>query len=314
MIVLSLLLAGTIAEPLRRLVGGRRARAPRRQGARGDPRLHRPPGRDRPSLRRAARHDQRALQPHRGDRELRRRRRARAEEPADLAAQRGRDPAARQDRGVARPAARRHPARRAPPRPADHRHLRRLAPRRRTGARGGRAASTSCACSRPSSRSPTRCARDDGVDIELDIAPRPRGRDALLRHRATTAGSARSSPISIDNARSFSPPGRRRCASPLRRAGARASRSSSTTTARAFRAARTSSASSSASTPTGPEQGFGQNSGLGLSISRQIVEAHRRPIWAENRCRRRRQARRRAPRRALHVGCRAAGGGRAAQR
>jgi two-component system sensor histidine kinase ChvG len=32
-----------------------------------------------------------------------------------------------------------------------------------------------------------------------------------------------------------------------------------------------------------PQHGFGQNSGLGLSISKQIIEAHRGRMWAENR-------------------------------
>ena len=32
-----------------------------------------------------------------------------------------------------------------------------------------------------------------------------------------------------------------------------------------------------------PNHGFGQNSGLGLSISKQIIQAHRGRLWAENR-------------------------------
>jgi two-component system sensor histidine kinase ChvG len=32
-----------------------------------------------------------------------------------------------------------------------------------------------------------------------------------------------------------------------------------------------------------PQHGFGQNSGLGLSISKQIIEAHSGRMWAENR-------------------------------
>jgi len=83
MIVLSLLLASTIAGPVRRLADSAE-HVRRRTDPRRDPRFLRARRRDRPPVARAARHDRRALQPHRRHRALRRRRRTRTEEPADL--------------------------------------------------------------------------------------------------------------------------------------------------------------------------------------------------------------------------------------
>ena len=75
MIVLSLLLAEHDRRPGAAARRRRRARPPPHPDPRRDSRFHPPPRRDRPSVRRAARHDECALQPHRGDRDVRRRRR-----------------------------------------------------------------------------------------------------------------------------------------------------------------------------------------------------------------------------------------------
>jgi two-component system, OmpR family, sensor histidine kinase ChvG len=115
--------------------------------------------------------------------------------------------------------------------------------------------------------------------IVLTIEPHARGRDAffILGHGSRLAQVVNNL---IDNARSFSPP------DGVVRVSLRRTRSSVEIAVEdqgpgipphalnlVFERFYT----------DRPDQGFGQNSGLGLSISRQIVEAHRGRICAENR-------------------------------
>ncbi|PSC03344.1 histidine kinase [Alsobacter soli] len=121
--------------------------------------------------------------------------------------------------------------------------------------------------------------RDDGVSIRLQVAPDPRGRDAffVLGHDSRLGQVVSNL---IENARSFSPHGGEVRVG-LRRLGSTVEIAveddgpgvPSHALERIFERFYT----------DRPDQGFGQNSGLGLSISRQIVEAHRGRIWAENR-------------------------------
>ncbi len=135
-------------------------------------------------------------------------------------------------------------------------------------------------CWRPWCRSPTSAGASTTRASRSTVEPHARGRDAffVLGHDSRLAQVVNNL---IDNARSFSPPDGRRAGHPAA-APVRASRSSVEDDGpgipphaleRVFERFYT----------DRPEQGFGQNSGLGLSISRQIVEAHRGRIWAENR-------------------------------
>jgi two-component system sensor histidine kinase ChvG len=134
---------------------------------------------------------------------------------------------------------------------------------------------------------------EDPVHITLDIAPKAKDEDPRGRNFKVMGFDSRLSQVFnnlIDNARSFSPPrGNVRIA--LRQARGE-SRAGATTRdgfeivvdddgpgipddafERIFERFYT----------DRPNQGFGQNSGLGLSISRQIIEAHSGRITATNR-------------------------------
>jgi two-component system sensor histidine kinase ChvG len=121
--------------------------------------------------------------------------------------------------------------------------------------------------------------RDDGVTIGLSVEPHPLGRDAtLVMGHDSRLGQVISN--LIENARSFSPQGGEvRVA--LRRVGDEVETivddDGPGIPAHAFERI------FERFYTDRPDQGFGQNSGLGLSISRQIVEAHFGRIWAENR-------------------------------
>jgi two-component system sensor histidine kinase ChvG len=121
--------------------------------------------------------------------------------------------------------------------------------------------------------------RDDGVTIGLSVEPHPLGRDAtLVMGHDSRLGQVISN--LIENARSFSPQGGEVRVT-LRRVGDEVETivddDGPGVPAHAFERI------FERFYTDRPDQGFGQNSGLGLSISRQIVEAHFGRIWAENR-------------------------------
>jgi len=121
--------------------------------------------------------------------------------------------------------------------------------------------------------------RDDGVTITLVVEPHPLGRDAtLVMGHDSRLGQVISN--LIENARSFSPQGGEVRVT-LRRVGDEVETivddDGPGIPAHAFERI------FERFYTDRPDQGFGQNSGLGLSISRQIVEAHQGRIWAENR-------------------------------
>ena len=289
MVVLSMLLAGTIAGPVRRLADGAE-RVRRRIRTRVEiPDFTR--RRDEIGHLSGALRDmtERALYPHRGDRELCRRRRARAEQPAHLAALGGRDAAARQDRGEPQAPARGDRARRQAARPADHRHLRRQPPRRRIAAAGGEPGRSAPSLLDALVKAANEV-RNDEVTVTLAFEGggaegfKVPGHDSRLGQVISNL---------IDNARSFSPAGGR-VQRDLPAAARTRSRSPSTTTAPASGRTRWR-RFSSASIPTGRTRASGR---IPASACRSPSRSSRPMAAASGRrtalCRRRGRARSRA--------------------
>ena len=204
MVVLSILLAGTIAEPVRRLADAAESVRRRIRSRVEIPDFTR--RRDEIGhLSGTLRDMTNALYSRiEGDRKLCRRCRARTEKPADLAALGGRDAAARQDRREPRAASRRHPARRQAARPPDLRHLGREPPRCGAATPGGGAGRSRQAAQHRWSTVANEVKRDDGVKVTLKFegggarAFQVPGHDSRLGQVIDNL---------IENARSFSPPG-----------------------------------------------------------------------------------------------------------
>lgn len=121
--------------------------------------------------------------------------------------------------------------------------------------------------------------RGDGVNVKLEFEPTGDGDDFIVPGHDSRLGQVINN--LIDNARSFSPQGgqvRVACRRLKDEVEIRVDDDGPGIPAHALGRI-----FERFYTDRPEEQGFGQNSGLGLSISRQIVEAHGGRIWAENR-------------------------------
>ena len=142
--------------------------------------------------------------------------------------------------------------------------------------------STCAACWRRLFRSPTKPAPKTPLQIRLVQSPLPKGIDGQAPYRVLGHDNRLGQVVRnlVDNARSFTKPGtqvRVRLRRTRRDVEFRVEDEGP-----GIRAENLDKIFDRFYTDR-PEGYFGKNSGLGLSISKQIVEAHRGRLWAENR-------------------------------